>query len=113
MSVRFRRFLTCSAVICWLAAITITAAAPQDGASRLFVLLAATAVALTNGAWISAAFTPFVASHIIGMGAGMRSGINEGRKGKHHKEHKDGNDGRVIPLPVRRLMRPAARSGGT
>ena len=97
---------------CWLVAIAITAAAPQDDASRLFVLLAATAVTLTNGAWIGAAFTPYVASHILGMGAGMRTGKNEGRKGKHHKEQEQkdsSSNGTVIPL--RRLMQRAVHSG--
>jgi hypothetical protein len=111
LSVRFRRFLACSAAVCWATAIAIASSAPGHVITRYYALIVAIAITLTTGAWIGMAISPLAASQAAGIRAGARAGRTQGTNGgRHERTQKNVDDDTkgsvVVPLP-RRSMRAA------
>jgi len=106
MTVKGRRAAGIAAALLWAVAIGIALAGPVFGHPAggtetvlLCTLDTGAAIALTICAWLEKIITPLITSHLIGLSAGMRSGIRKGKNGKHHKE---GNGRVVIQLAGRR-----------
>lgn len=102
--VKGRRAAGIAAALLWAVAIGIALAGPvfRRPAGTETILLCTldigAAIALTICAWLEKIITPLIAGHLLGLGAGFRSGTRKGKNGRHHKE----NDGRVIQLAGRR-----------
>ncbi len=99
MSVWGRRAMGLLAALLWAAAITIALAGLISGPPGTETVLLCTldigaALALTVCAWLERIITPLITSHILGLSAGMRTGLRLGKTGTHHKK----GDGRVIPM---------------
>lgn len=104
VSVWGRRVMTIAAALLWAAAIAIALAGPlghRAGGTEtemLCTLDIGAALTLTICAWLERIITPLITSHIIGLSAGMRTGLRLGKQGVHHKK----GDGRVIHMADRK-----------